>query len=250
MESIAGISNFFKTAGIDELRFLLTGIGLSLLIAYIFYENLLVSILFLPAVILYIRKCVRDKEQKRKLGLTMQFKDALTSISFAINVGYSIENAFREGYKEMHKLYGADAYITEELRVILLKVENNENLEDLLDDFARRSDVEDIRYFSEIFRYAKRSGGDLAAIIKNTSRTIREKVEVMQDIQVLISGKKMEEKIMCFLPMGIVLYLKVTSPGFLSSLYGNLTGVLIMTVCLAVYMAAVVLGIRIMDIKV
>ena len=33
-------------------------------------------------------------------------------------------------------------------------------------DFAEESKVEDIMYFAEIFRYAKRSGGDLISIIR------------------------------------------------------------------------------------
>lgn len=52
------------------------------------------------------------------------------------------------------------------------------------------SKVEDIMYFAEIFRYAKRSGGDLMAVIKNTAQIIQQKEEVMSEVDTIISGKK------------------------------------------------------------
>lgn len=44
----------------------------------------------------------------------------------------------------------------------------------------RSTDLDDIKYFAEIFRYAKRSGGDVIGIIKQTSHIIHEKAEVQQ----------------------------------------------------------------------
>ena len=52
------------------------------------------------------------------------------------------------------------------------------------------------------------------------------------------------------MPFGIILYMSLTSPGFLEVLYGNLFGVAVMTGCLAVYLFAWWLGNRIVDIEV
>ena len=49
------------------------------------------------------------------------------------------------------------------------------------------------------------------------------------------------------MPMGILLYLKVTSPGYFDVLYGNVEGVCVMSVCLAVYLAAYALSERMME---
>ena len=110
--------------------------------------------------------------------------------------------------------------------------------------------IADISYFAEIFRYAKRSGGDIPAIIKQTVRIIREKAEVQREIDTIISGRKMEQRVMVFIPMGILMYLRITSDSFINVLYGNAAGIVVMTICLMVYGTAVLVSGKIVDIKV
>ena len=108
-------------------------------------------------------------------------------------------------------MYGGDSDIVVKFKHIVIRLGQNENLEDILDDFAEESKVEDIMYFAEIFRYAKRSGGDLMAVIKNTAQIIQQKEEVMSEVDTIISGKKMEQRVMSLIPAVIVIYLKVTA---------------------------------------
>lgn len=132
-------------------------------------------------------------------------------MSFALNVGYSIENAFGQAVDELTLMYGDDSDIVVKFKLIVIRLGQNENLEDILDDFAEESKVEDIMYFAEIFRYARRSGGDLMAVIKNTAQIIQQKEEVMSEVDTIISGKKMEQRVMSLIPAVIVIYLKVTA---------------------------------------
>lgn len=105
-------------------------------------------------------------------------------------------------------------------------------------------------YFAEVFAYAKRSGGDLIAIIRNTASIISDKNEVVKEINTIISGKKMEQTVMNIMPFGMIIYLRIASPEFIEPLYGNLFGAAVMSVCLVVYAAAFMLGRKITDIKV
>ena len=56
--------------------------------------------------------------------------------------------------------------------------------------------------------------------------------------------------IMSLMPVGIILYLQMTSPGFLNVLYGNPFGIAAMSICLAIYATAYWLGRKIVDIEV
>ena len=105
----------------------------------------------------------------------MQFKDGMQSVAFSLNSGYSIENAWKEAIVEMRLLYGENSEIVTEFQRIINRLERNENIEDVLEEFAKKSGVADIEYFAAVFRYAKRYGGDLIAIIRHTAETIREK---------------------------------------------------------------------------
>ena len=137
-----------------------------------------------------------------------------------------------------------------ELTLIMRGLKNNRTLEELVDDFARRSGVAEIKEFSAMFQIAKRSGGNLGDILKKCIGMIAEKMEVKQEIITIISAKKMENNIMCIIPLGIIVYVDITSPGFLNVLYHNPMGVCIMSICLGVYMFAFFLGQRIVKIEV
>jgi len=51
---------------------------------------------------------------------------------------------------------------------------------------------------------------------------------------------------MKIMPFGILAYVGMSSPGYFDPLYGNATGIMIMTVLLIVYLAAFYLGDRIL----
>ena len=70
------------------------------------------------------------------------------------------------------------------------------------------------------------------------------------EIDTIISGRKMEQKVMVCIPLGIIMYLRITSNGFVNMLYGNAAGIIVMTLCLMVYVAAVYMAVKIVDIKV
>ena len=65
----------------------------------------------------------------------------------------------------------------------------------------------------------------------------------------MIAGKRLESVCMMVIPLLIIVYLRVFSPGFLNPLYQGLMGRVIMTVALAVYLGAVWWSRRIMSIK-
>ena len=90
----------------------------------------------------------------------------------------------------------------------------------------------------------------MVAIIKETSDSIAGKLDTRSEIAVLISSKRPEQNIMTMIPIGIILYIDLTSGGLLDPLYGNLTGILIMSVCLCIYGAAVMLGRKLIRIEV
>ena len=117
-------------------------------------------------------------------------------------------------------------------------------------DFAGRSGLEDVRSFCEVFVFAKRSGGDFIQIIRMTASRISEKSELMEAIQTEISGKRMEQKIMNLMPLFILLYVDLTFGGYLDGLYHNTFGIMVMTVCLMLYLAAYLLSEKIMSIEV
>lgn len=226
----------------EWITYILLGVLVDGVFSYVFYRSAIAFIFLTPLIIVVVRKKKEECKLKRKQKLTLEFREMMNSVIANLGAGYSIENSFINTYRDMLLLFGREACITKEIAMIAKALKNNRNIENLLSDFGKRSHIQDIQDFAEVFKIAKRSGGNLPDMIKSTSDIISEKIEVKRKIETIISSKKFEQSIMNVVPFGIILYLDVTSPGFFDSLYHNLTGILIMTTLLIIYFAAYLLA--------
>ena len=194
--------------GREKITHSITAVALVLFLAWFFYRSWMAVPILLPVGIAYLAEKEKEDKRRKKEELRVQFKDMVLSLAASVRAGYAIENAFAESYGEMSSLYGS----------------------------------EEIYEFAEVFRAAKRSGGNLAEIMEKTAAMISERIDTFEEIKVAIAAKQMEQNIMNIVPFGIVFYISITSPGFFDGLYKNPTGMLIMTGCLALYLGAYALG--------
>lgn len=230
-----------------ELVFaIIKSVAVVLFLALFFYRSLIASIPLVGIGVLYFRMLRKNKIEKCRQELVLQFKECIMSVSTSLRAGYAVENAFLESGKDMRLLYGERSLIYRELELIRRGLVINITLEELLKDFAERSNSREIRQFSEVFSIAKRNGGSLPEIIYQTADMIGQKIDVKQEIQTLLSGRQMEQNIMKAMPFGILLYISITYPGYFDMLYHNWQGAAIMTACLVIYLAAYVLSDKIL----
>ena len=230
--------------------YIVQGILLCVLVNQLFYENAVVYFAMLPFPFLWIRWRRRERMEKRKKELSYQFKNALNSLSVSLRAGYSIENSLIEAENDMRKMNGDGSEIVQELSYINRQIKVSRPVEELLTDFGARSDVEDIKNFASVFATARQMGGNLAEIVYDTALQISEKTEVEKAIETAIAAKKFEQLVMSLMPCGIILYMKLTSPGFFDQMYKTTFGVIFMTGCLVFYAFAFWLGRRIVRIEV
>ena len=219
-------------------------------IGWLFFGSISWGIVFLPGIVLWIRYMKKRQSDLRKKQLAGEFQDALELLALSLKAGYSVESAFKETAKELEKLHGHDADVTQEFLRIRRQLNCQIPIETLLEDFAARSDLEDIRNFSAVFSAAKRLGGDLPGIIRTAADTIGGRIEVEKEIENVLAAKKFEQKIMAVMPCAIILYMRLGSPGFLDVLYESAIGHLVMACALIIYAGAVFWGMQIVRIEV
>lgn len=220
------------------------------LIAYLFYNSLWLLLIF-PLVFLFLyRRALKEGVIRQKEKLSTEFLDVMRVVHTALLAGMSIENAWKEAQKETEQLHGRRSVMYLELVEWNRAIGLSASSEELLMDFAERASIEDISSFAEVFSFAKRTGGNLPAIIEMTVEHMRQKADTEAEISIAVASRKLEQKVMNVIPMGILLYLRVSSGGYLDALYGNLMGIVLMSICLVAYGAAVLLADRIMDIRV
>ena len=143
-----------------------------------------------------------------------------------------------------------DELIIREFRYMVRQLDVNFTIEKVLQEFSERTKEEDVQTFVTIFVMAKRSGGDMIGIIRNTVQQMSEKADIRREIGTIIASKKLEFKVMSAIPFGMICYMKFSFPEFMGILYGNVAGVVIMTICFLGYVIAYEAGKRIVEIEV
>lgn len=218
-----------------------------MILAYFFYRSILSVILLMPIGILFFRGILDKKKKECRERLTAEFKECILSVSTSLKAGYAVENAFLESRGDMKLLFGEGSLIYNELELIRRGLIINITLEELLEDLAGRSGCTEIYQFAQIFVIAKRNGGNIPEIIRSSSELISMKIDTGQEIRTVLSGRRMEQNIMRLMPFGILAYIGISYPGYFDSLYHNIKGVTIMSLCLAVYIFAYITGDAIMS---
>ena len=221
---------------------------LTVLLAYLFYDMVWAAVFLVPVGVYYFLEELKSLCQKKELEFRIQFQESMKLMASALKTGHSVENAIRETEEELKIIYSEGVRICDEFRRMKYELDMNRTAEQVLRAFSERVCQEDVRDFVIVFTAAKRAGGNSIAVLRNSVQMIGDKMEVEREIQVMLTAKKLEFQIMCIVPLGMVLYMRFAFPEFFDILYGNLTGVVLMTVCLAVYGFAWKMGRKMTDI--
>ncbi len=217
------------------------------LFAFFFYR----SIWALPpmALVGWLYLCRSRSRRKRRENkeLLIQFKECIQAVAASMRAGYAVENAFIDSIADIRSMFGEGSAMEGELQLLRQGLSNNVTLELLLQEMGQRSGLEEMQEFAEVFAIAKRSGGSIPATIDGASISISRRLEVEEEMETLLSARKLEQRVMNAMPFLIAGYVEISNPGYFDRLYGNLTGVVLMTVCLGIYLAAYALSERIFE---
>ncbi len=218
---------------------------------YIFYRSIVLSLLLTPAALIYPKIRTRELIKKRKDELALQFREALYSIAASLSAGKAVEAALKDAEQELAIQYtDADTYILTELRQINRRIAVNETIEEAMAEFALRSHLEDIMNFTDVFVICKRTGGNLVQVVKNASEIISEKIDVKQEINVLLTEKRLEYKVLNLIPVFIVLMLSTSAEEFMLPVFTEPLGRAAMTIALLLFILAYFISGKIMNIEV
>ena len=230
------------------LLFLAEGAAITAAVARLFYQSWIAAAILSPLAIPYCMYRRKGEKEKEKRILSGQFREMLDSVNNALRAGDSPENAFREGYREMVYEYGQYAPITREMARLTAGLDNRIPLEKLLEDMADRAGTEEIRELAEVFRIAKRGGGSMTEILTRTASLIEDRLDVENEISIMLGNRRLEQRIMDITPFMIIFYIGMTSPGFFDVLYHNPEGIAFMTLCLGAYLCALVASEKILTV--
>ena len=256
---------YFKP--IEKILYFLLAFAVGAIVGYLFYGGIgtdeygnsttitKVADIAIPAITgliagkLYLPMRQKQIIEKRKKQLSLQFRDMLDGIATSIGAGNNTMNAFYSVYDDLKLQYNEDAFILKELEIIISGMQSNFAIEDLLNDFGVRSDNEDIKSFANVFKVCFRKGGNIKDVIRSTHAILSQKMEIMEDIETTVSGSKLDQMIMVFMPIALVGIIKVMSPDFAKNFVSG-AGLIATTIAIVLFIAAYYLGKKIMSIKI
>lgn len=217
----------------QRLRCVASGGLLFYMMGYLFYQNAVLSLILAFGGLIVPRFWRDHLLRRRRATLNLHFKQTLYSLSSSLSAGRSVENGFRDAVDDLLMLDpGAQNDLIFELRVIVSRLEFGEPIEAALQDFARRAGMEDITNFADVFTTCKRNGGDLVEVIRRTSTVIGEKLDIQQEISVMIAQKKFESKALLISPFLLLLFMNMTSADYMESMHSSVAGIAISTFAL------------------
>ncbi len=201
------------------------------------------------AATVFVPMRTRQLQKARVDKLKKQFRDMLETFSTSLGAGRNVVDSFKSSYEDLGNQYEEGAFILNELFIINVGVDNGENLEELLDDFGKRSGCEDIENFANVFRIAYRRGGNIKDTVRNSCDIISDKMAIQEEIETTVTSSKSELNLMLVLPILMIVLMKSSSPDFAAN-FASLTGIMSTTVALVFVVVAYLLGQKILDIKV
>lgn len=221
------------------------------LVAFVFYRSHVISLLLTPLSLVYPRIRKGELLARRRRELNSQFKDMLYSLSSSLSAGKSIENAFREVLRDLAVLYpDAEEYIILEAEYMARRIEMNETVETVLSDFARRARIEDVENFSDVFQICKRTGGNIVEVVRNTSGIINDRIEIRQEIEMLLAQRRFEQKVLNIVPVLLIVLLSASAADYMEPVFSTAMGRLVMTVAIGLLAVAWFISKKIMDIRI
>ncbi len=217
----------------EKIRFLiLSGLGL-LIIAYLFYHSILLSLLFSCLAYPGLGPYRSYLAEKRRKQIKEQFRDVLYSISASVSTGRQMPEALLEAEQSMKLIYKEDSLIVLELSYMVKRLnEYRESEEEILKDFASRTCIEDISDFVDIYLTCRETGGDFIKVLTKASEIIMDKITIEREIRTITAQKQFEAKILTAIPLIILLFLQLVSPDYLSAMYEGIKGRILMTLAL------------------
>ena len=201
------------------------------------------------AVTLFIPLQTKSIAERKRNDLRHQFRDMLDALNTSLGAGKNVNDSFIGVHEDLKVQYDEGAFILKELELIIAGIYNNVAIEETLEDFGRRSGIDDIKSFANVFRISYRKGGNIKDIIRNTHEIISDKMEIADEIETIVAANKMDQNIMIAMPILLIGAIKMMSPEFAAN-FATPAGILSTTTSLVFFVAAYFVGKKILDIKI
>ena len=158
---------------------------------------------------------VNFKKNQRMKAFAEEFPDALDLLVSALRAGLSFSAAMQIVAEESPEPVRTEFAITVEEQSLGL------DFRESLVNLTRRVDSIDLRFFVTAVVLQRETGGNLAEVLENTSKLIRDRFRILGDIQTFTAQGRLTGLILLGLPIGITVFTIVITPDYFRPMLAN-----------------------------
>lgn len=189
---------------------------------------------------LYVRRC----KAKRVAAFEEIFPEAIDLLGRAIRAGHGLSTALKMVADEMGNPLGP------EFRRVFEEQKFGLPLEESLNGLADRVDLADVRIFNTGVLIPRAVGGNLAEILDNLARTIRERFTIQRQVRVYTAQGRFTGYLLAVLPVIIGFLIYLLNRDYMSILWAEDVGRVLIAVALLLQIVGFFVIRRIVDIEV
>jgi tight adherence protein B len=177
----------------------LGGFAIGYLIQRDLLSGLILGVVGFYAPVFYIRR----RKSRRLRMFNQQLPDVLDHLVGSLRAGYGLLQAVEWIGKQLPDPAGA------EFDRVVREVRLGRSLREALDSLLRRNDSDDLAMIITAINVQHEVGGNLANILEIVAHTIRERVRIVGEIQVLTAQQRYSGYVLMAMPiiLGLVIYI-------------------------------------------
>jgi tight adherence protein B len=161
---------------------------------------------------------LKIQQQRRLNAFNNQLGDAISLLANSLRSGYSLLQSMETVAKELPPPISME--FTRVVREIGLGLSNEQAMNNML----RRIQSDDLDLLITAINVQHEVGGNLAEILEIIGHTIRERVRIKGEIRVLTAQGMISGYIISFLPIALGLILYLMNPDYMSAMFQELCG--------------------------
>ncbi len=156
---------------------------------------------------------LRRQTRRRSASFILQLPDTLALIVSGLRAGFSLQQALVNIGKEAPEPTASEfSRVTQELQLGVPLLE-------ALDNLVKRIKSEDLDMIISVFKIHSRVGGNLATVLETVGTTIRERVRLRREIEVITSMQRYSAYVLGLLPIVLGLILFVLNPDYMMGMF-------------------------------
>ena len=186
----------------------------------------LLGLLALVVVPLGSKAYISLRTSRRQAAFADQLDDSLQLMASSLRAGHSMLRAMDSVAQE------AGSPTSEEFSRLINETRVGRDVGEALDEIAERTACEDFAWVSQAIAIHREVGGNLAEVLDAVGNTIRERNGIRRQVKALAAEGKLSAIVLMSLPFGVVFFISLTNPAYLSGFTESLAGYVMIAVAL------------------